>query len=161
MLYGHVTTSHRFLHHAHVATPRDPYFPPKGTSFYRDLPRSLWRNLTKGFRIGQARARQTGKRNPYVAYIGGALGFRLLAPFGFGWAGMGAMLALGAYAQVQHTMVDYLQHFGLTRRQLPDGRHEPQAMHHSWNSPHWFTSQMAVNVTRHSDHHAHLPGLAT
>lgn len=157
MLYGHVTTSHRLLHHAHVATPKDPNFPPLGMSFYRYLPRSVAQNFIQGYRIERARAKHSGRMSPYVSYIGGALACLVLAGFAFGPAGMGALIAFGAYAQFQHAMVDYLQHYGLARRQLPDGRYEPQAKHHSWNSPHWFTSLMTVNVTRHSDHHAH-PG---
>ena len=157
LLYGHVTTSHRLLHHAHVATPKDPNFPPLGMSFYRYLPRSLMQNFIQGYRIERTRARQSGRMTPYVSYIGGALGALALAGAGFGAAGVGALIAFGAYAQFQHAMVDYLQHYGLARRQLADGRYEKQAAHHSWNSPHWFTSLMTVNVTRHSDHHAH-PG---
>ena len=157
MLYGHVTSSHRLLHHAHVATPEDPNFPPSGTSFYRYLPRSMWGNLTRGFAVEQARARRSGRRNPYIDYALGAAAFLALAGLGFGWAGVGALVGLGLYAQVQHALVDYLQHYGLQRRKLANGRYEPQGPQHSWNSPHWFTSMMAVNVTRHSDHHAH-PG---
>ena len=155
MLYGHVTTSHRLLHHAHVATPKDPNFPPKGMSFYRYLPRSMALNFVQGYRIERARAAKSGRRNPYVSYIGGALGFLGLSAAAFGPAGLAALAGFALYAQFQHAMVDYLQHYGLARRQLPDGRFEPQGPQHSWNSPHWFTSLMTVNVTRHSDHHAH------
>ncbi len=155
LLYGHVTTTHRLLHHPHVATPKDPNFPPLGLSFYRYLPRSLWGNLREGYRIEAARAARTGRANPYRMYLGGALAMLALAYALAGWGGVGALVALGAYAQVQHAMVDYLQHYGLARACLPDGRYAPQGPQHSWNSPHWFTSLMAVNVTRHSDHHAH------
>ena len=157
MLYGHVTTSHRLLHHAHVATPKDPNFPPKGISFYRYLPRSMAQNFLQGYRIEKARAQLSGRMTPYVSYIGGALGFVALSAIAFGPAGVAALMGFALYAQFQHAMVDYLQHYGLERRLMPDGRYEPQGPHHSWNSPHWFTSLMAVNVTRHSDHHAH-PG---
>jgi alkane 1-monooxygenase len=157
MLYGHVTTSHRLLHHAHVATPKDPNFPPKGMSFYRYLPRSMVQNFLQGYRIERARAQHSGRINPYASYIGGALGFVAFSAAAFGSAGVAALAGFALYAQFQHAMVDYLQHYGLERRQLPDGRYEPQGLHHSWNSPHWFTSLMTVNVTRHSDHHAH-PG---
>ncbi len=154
MLYGHVTTTHRLLHHPHVATPRDPNFPPLGVSFYSYLPRSLWGNLREGFRIERARAARSGRINPYVTYIGGALVVLALAWLGAGWGGVAALIGFAAYAQFQHAMVDYLQHYGLARRALPDGSFEPQGPQHSWNSPHWFTSLMTVNVTRHSDHHA-------
>lgn len=154
MLYGHVTTSHRFLHHAYVGTPKDPNFPPKGTSFYRYLPRSMWGNFVVGFHIEQDRARRSGRRNPYWDYAGGALILVCVAAW-IGPASLGAYLGLCLYAQVQHAMVDYLQHYGLARRQRPDGSYAPQSALHSWNSPHWFSSLMTVNVTRHSDHHAH------
>ena len=157
LLYGHVTSSHRLLHHPHVATPRDPNFPPLGISFYRYLPRSMMRNFIEGYRIEQARAARSGRASPYIAYIAGGLAFLIAAALGLGGPGLAAYLGLCLYAQMQHAMVDYLQHYGLSRRRLPDGSHEPQAAYHSWNSPHWFTSLMTVNVTRHSDHHAH-PG---
>ncbi|MGY6550001.1 MAG: alkane 1-monooxygenase [Roseinatronobacter sp.] len=159
LLYGHVTTSHRLLHHPHVATPQDPNFPPLGMSFYRYLPRALLRNFAEGYRIERARAARSGRMNPYVSYIGGALAALGLAVLAFGGAGLAALIGFAVYAQVQHAMVDYLQHYGLARRHLPDGRYEPQGPQHSWNSPHWFTGLMTVQVTRHSDHHAH-PGRA-
>jgi alkane 1-monooxygenase len=40
---------------------------------------------------------------------------------------------------------------------LADGSYAPLTNRHSWNSPHWFSSLMMVNASRHSDHHAH-PG---
>ena len=157
MLYGHVTTAHRLLHHPHVATPKDPNFPARGTSFYRYLPRSLWRNFIEGYQIEQVRAARSGRMNPYVTYTGGALGVLVLGWATLGWAGVAVLVGFGAYAQFQHAMVDYLQHYGLARRALPDGSYAPLRPCHSWNSPHWFSALMTVNVTRHSDHHAH-PG---
>ena len=157
MLYGHHTTAHRLLHHAHVATPLDPNFPPKGRSFYTYFPRGWVRSFTRGYAVEQDRARRTGRMNPYVEYVGGAVALLALAWIGLGAAGVLAYAALAFYAQSQLAMVDYLQHYGLARRQLPDGSFAPQTPRHSWNSPHWFTSLMMVNASRHSDHHAN-PG---
>jgi alkane 1-monooxygenase len=157
MLYGHHTTAHRLLHHAHVATPKDPNFPPKGRSFYSYFPRGWVRSFTQGYRVEQARAARTGRMNPYVEYVGGALAFAAAMWLGFGTAGLLAYLGLCFYAQSQLAMVDYLQHYGLARRKLPDGSYAPQTALHSWNSPHWFSSHMMVNASRHSDHHAN-PG---
>lgn len=157
MLYGHHTTAHRLLHHAHVATPRDPNFPPKGRSFYAYFPRGWVGSFTQGFAVEQERARRTGRMNPYLEYVGGALVLLGLSYALLGLPGLLAYLMLALYAQSQLAMVDYLQHYGLARRQLPDGSYAPQTHRHSWNSPHWFTSLMMVNASRHSDHHAH-PG---
>ena len=157
MLYGHHTTAHRLLHHAHVATPLDPNFPPKGRSFYTYVPRGWVRSFTQGFRVEQDRARRTGRMNPYVEYVGGAVALLALSWLALGWAGLAAFVALSLYAQSQLAMVDYLQHYGLARRHLADGSYAPLTNRHSWNSPHWFSSLMMVNASRHSDHHAH-PG---
>ncbi|MFN4057053.1 MAG: alkane 1-monooxygenase [Roseinatronobacter sp.] len=157
MLYGHHTTAHRLLHHAHVATPRDPNFPPKGRSFYTYFRRGWVGSFTKGFAIEQERASRTGRMNPYVEYVGGAVALLGLSFAVLGLPGLLAYLALALYAQSQLAMVDYLQHYGLARRQRPDGSYAPQTSRHSWNSPHWFTSLMMVNASRHSDHHAN-PG---
>lgn len=157
MLYGHHTTAHRLLHHAYVATPLDPNFPPKGRNFYSYFPRGWMGSFTRGFEVEEERAKRTGRMNPYIEYVGGALALLGLSFALLGLPGLLAYLALAFYAQSQLAMVDYLQHYGLARRQLPDGSYAPQTHRHSWNSPHWFSSLMMVNASRHSDHHAH-PG---
>lgn len=157
LLYGHHTTAHRLLHHAHVATPRDPNFPPKGRSFYRYFLRGWVGSFIQGYRVEAERAARTGRANPYIEYIAGAAALVALSGLAFGWAGVAAYLGVAFYAQTQLAMVDYLQHYGLARRRLPDGSYAPQDLRHSWNSPHWFSSHMMVNASRHSDHHAH-PG---
>jgi len=85
--------------------------------------------------------------------IGGAcliLGAAIGGPFGaLIW------LLLAAHAQMQQLLGDYVQHYGLTRARLPDGRYEPVGPRHSWNTPHWFSSALMLNAPRHSDHHAH------
>ena len=58
------------------------------------------------------------------------------------------------FAIFQLELVNYIEHYGLTRRYLGEGRYEPQQLHHSWNSAHTATSALLINVTRHSDHHA-------
>lgn len=158
LLYGHHTTAHRLLHHRHVATPLDPNFPPKGMSFFRYFPRAWVGSFVLGFRAEQARlaARTGGKLrlNPYYVYVAGALGFVGLAFVTLGWAGVAAYLGLAFYAQTQLVMSDYLQHYGLGRKQRADGSFEAMGPQHSWNTPHWFSSAMMVNAPRHSDHHA-------
>ena len=82
MLYGHHTTAHRLLHHAHVATPLDPNFPPKGRSFYAYFPRGWVRSFTRGYAVERARAARAGRMNPYVEYVGGRFG---LCAGALGW----------------------------------------------------------------------------
>ena len=50
-------------------------------------------------------------------------------------------------------LVNYVEHYGLTRRYLGDGRYEPVRPHHSWNADHKVTNWILINLQRHSDHH--------
>lgn len=153
LLIGHHASAHRFVHHRNVATPDDPNTARAGEGFWRFLLRA-W---TDSFRAGYAAesARRVGWLHPYAVYVGGAVA-ALIVGYGIsGWAGVLCWLALAAHAQMQIFLSDYVQHYGLTRAVLPDGRLEPVGPRHSWNAGHWFSGRMTLNATRHSDHHAH------
>jgi alkane 1-monooxygenase len=50
--------------------------------------------------------------------------------------------------------VNYLEHYGLSRQQLPSGRWERVDPRHSWNNNHIVTNVLLYHLQRHSDHHA-------
>ncbi|HZE49625.1 MAG TPA: fatty acid desaturase, partial [Jatrophihabitantaceae bacterium] len=50
--------------------------------------------------------------------------------------------------------VNYLEHYGLARQQLPNGRWERVDPRHSWNNNHIVTNVLLYHLQRHSDHHA-------
>ena len=160
LLFGHHTSAHVLVHHPHVATSADPNTSRKGESLYRYMLRAWTGSFRKGYQAEQTRLARIGRptwRNPYVIYIvGAALCLSIAALLG-GWQALLAYAALCAYAQSQLLMSDYVQHYGLLRADRADGKPEAVAARHSWNSPHWFSSALMLNATRHSDHHAH-PG---
>ena len=51
--------------------------------------------------------------------------------------------------------VNYLEHYGLRRQKLPDGRYERARPSHSWNSNTVIANVFLFDLQRHSDHHAH------
>lgn len=159
ILFGHHTSSHRLVHHPHVATPADPNSPRRGQSYYGFLPRAWIGSFRAGLAAERALlARQSqGRRrlNPYLLYIGGALAFMGLAYAMLGWRGLAIYLGLAFHAQSQILMSDFVQHYGLRRQRRADGRLEPVNAAHSWNGGQWFSSAMMLNAPRHSDHHAH------
>lgn len=65
------------------------------------------------------------------------------------------LIGLATYAQVQLLLSDYVQHYGLRRRALPNGKLEPIDIQHSWNAPHWFSNYLMLAAPRHCDHHLH------
>ena len=156
MLNAHHASAHRLVHHRHVATPMDPNSAPEGMGFYRFLPRAYLGSFRAGWQAETARrSGGAGGMHPYPAYLLAQAGSLALGFWIAGWAGVVVWLALAAHATAQLMLSDYVQHYGLARRQLADGRYEPVSARHSWNAPHWFTSGVMLNAPRHSDHHAH------
>lgn len=168
LLYGHHTSAHRLVHHQFVATPDDPSTAVLGESYFAFAPRA-W---VGAFRAGWLReeerlaARQENapaeglkgrlaRLNPYFSYVLGGLWFVLLMALLFGPAGVLAYALLCLYAQMQLLLSDYVQHYGLARRQVAPGRYEPVSEAHSWDAPDPVSSLFMLNAPRHSDHHAH------
>jgi alkane 1-monooxygenase len=49
--------------------------------------------------------------------------------------------------------VNYIEHYGLERRRLPDGRYERAGARHSWDAYEWLSNAFLVHLQRHADHH--------
>lgn len=155
LLFGQHTSAHRLVHHRAVATPEDPNTARSGESFYRFARRAWAGSFRQGARAETAlRAGRSGL-HPYIFYLAVSAAALTLATFIAGLPGLLAWTGLALHAQSQILLSDYVQHYGLTRARLPDGRYEPVGPRHSWNTAHWFTSAMMLNAPRHSDHHLH------
>lgn len=156
--YTHFCIEHVHGHHRHVATPRDPATSRLGESVYRFLPRSLLGGLTSAWSIEAERMRRAGRpvfdvRNrmlryaavQVVLYVGLSVGFGPLAAAL--WAGQAAAAILLL------EVINYVEHYGLQRRELAPGRYERVAPRHSWNASWRVTNWLLFNLQRHSDHH--------
>ena len=64
-------------------------------------------------------------------------------------------LAASVVAVVELEIINYVEHYGLQRLQLPDGRFEPVTPAHSWNANTGVVNAFLFNLQRHADHHAH------
>ena len=65
---------------------------------------------------------------------------------------LGLIAFWGAF---QLTSANYIEHYGLVRQKLANGRYEQTQPHHSWNSNHIASNLALFHLQRHSDHHAH------
>lgn len=157
MLIGHHASSHRLVHHRHVATPADPASAPRGRGFWRYLPRAALGGFREGLRAETALRRRSAAPglHPYLHHALASAAALSLAALIAGPPGIALWLLIAAHAQLQIHLSDYVQHYGLIRARLPDGRDEPVAARHSWNTAHWFSSALLLNAPRHSDHHSH------
>ena len=64
-------------------------------------------------------------------------------------------IVLGVWAFVLLEIINYVEHYGLLRRQI-DGRYEPVREEHSWNADFTVSNWILFNLQLHSDHHAHM-----
>lgn len=154
LLIGHHASAHPLVHHVHVGTVRDPVSAPKGRGFWRFFGKAWVGSYRAGYAAETARLKE-GQRHPYLSYHFGAFAVLIAAYALAEFKGVLICAAIGIYAQLQIFLSDYVQHYGLRRRILENGKPEPVGPQHSWNTPHRFSGAMMLNAPRHSDHHAH------
>jgi len=159
-LYGHFCIEHVHGHHIKVGTPEDPASARPGESLYAFLPRTMIGSLLSAWRIQRKRMERRGlpvwhRSNPFWRY-GLAYAVYLATAYALaGWLGVGAFVLQAVIAVTLLEIINYLEHYGLQRQRLPDGRYERVQPRHSWNASHMLTNFMLINLQRHSDHHKH------
>lgn len=160
VLYSHFRTEHMLVHHPWVGTPRDTVTARYNEGFLRFFPRvlvqgpgSAWR--AEGALLARAGRGAFDRRNPFWRY--GALQLAALAlAFALGgWTGVGLFAFQALVAVWQLELTNYVEHYGLTRRHLGQGRYEPVGPQHSWDSTHRVSNLLLINLQRHADHHLH------
>jgi alkane 1-monooxygenase len=50
-------------------------------------------------------------------------------------------------------LVNYIEHYGIVRKQTAPGRYEQVNSQHSWNASHLISNFFLFQLQRHSDHH--------
>lgn len=158
VLYSHFRSEHLLVHHRYVATPRDPVTARYNEGFYRFFPRVLWTSLKSSWRAEASMLARKGKTladpsNPFVRYALLQFIFLGLAFIIGGWVGVGLFLVQAFTAIWQLELVNYIEHYGLTRKHLGDGKYEHVQPRHSWNAAQKASNWLLINLQRHSDHH--------
>jgi alkane 1-monooxygenase len=158
--YGHFYVEHNRGHHRDVATPADPASSRLGESIYRFLLREMPGAWRRAWTLENERMTSLGRpwwslSNDIVqtTLITAALYLALLL-----WLGVAVLpfLVLTSFwANFQLTSANYIEHYGIARKRLADGRFESCKPEHSWNSNHIVSNWALFHLQRHSDHHAH------
>ncbi len=158
--YGHFFVEHNRGHHRDVATPVDPASSRMGEHIYRFLLREMPGGYRRAWQLEKERLARCNKSvwsldNEVLqpALISLALYGGLVAVFGL--ALLPYLLLTAFWGGFQLTSANYLEHYGLLRRKLDNGRYEICQPQHSWNSNHLFSNWALFHLQRHSDHHAH------
>lgn len=158
VLYSHFRTEHLLVHHRYVGTPRDAVTARYNEGFYRYFPRVLREGLSSAFKAEKEMlARKdlpwSDTSNPFFRYWALQAAMLVLALIVGGWMGLALFLWQAFSAVWQLELVNYIEHYGLTRKHLGDGKYEHVMPHHSWNAAHKASNWLLINLQRHSDHH--------
>ncbi len=158
VLYSHFRSEHLLVHHRYVGTPRDPVTARYNEGFHRFYPRVLRQSLKSAFhaeanKLARKDRPWTASTNPFWRYWALQSTMLLLAYLLGGWAGLGLFLLQAGTAIWQLELVNYVEHYGLTRKYLGEGKYEHVHPRHSWNASHKASNWLLINLQRHSDHH--------
>ena len=154
--YGGFKIEHVYGHHVNVATPLDASSARFGQSVYAFLPRAIWCNTRNAWRLEARRLERRGLspwRNEMIVWSAVSLGFAATATLLFGAAGLLFFVAQSVVAFTELEVINYIEHYGLSRRRTDTG-YEKVAPIHSWNSSYRLMNWFLLNLARHSDHHA-------
>ncbi len=145
-------------HHVHVSTPEDASSARFRQSLWNFLPRALLRNTRNAWTLESQRlAKQNmswwNPRNELMRWSALWLLFATTFTLWLGPWGLLFFLVQGFFAACSLEIINYIEHYGLERTQLPDGRYERTTHLHSWNSDYLLSNLLLFHLQRHSDHH--------
>jgi alkane 1-monooxygenase len=158
VLYSHFRSEHLLVHHRYVGTPRDPVTARYNEGFHRFYPRVLTQCLVSAFRAEREKLARKDRRwtdlsNPFWRYWALQGGMLALAFAIGGLSGLALFLIQAGVAIWQLELVNYVEHYGLTRKHLGQGKYEHVLPRHSWNASQKASNWLLINLQRHSDHH--------
>lgn len=160
MAYGGFKVEHVRGHHVHVSTPEDASSSRYGQSLYEFLPSAYKRNFLNAWALESQRLQRKGMsafswRNELVWWYAITAGFLIGFSLAFGWLAGLFFIAQAVVAFSLLEIINYIEHYGLHRRKLDNGRYERINPTHSWNSNYLLTNLFLFHLQRHSDHHAY------
>lgn len=157
-LYMHFIIEHNLGHHKHVSTPQDPSSARFGEHIYA----FIWRSVTMGYRSawnieGNLLRRQGiafwSTSNRMLQFVVLQLLYLAVCVIFWGINILPFVILIGVLGFLHLEAINYIEHYGLQRKKLPNGRYETVQPHHSWNSNHDLGRIFLYELTRHSDHH--------
>lgn len=157
--YAHFCIEHNRGHHVWVSTPEDPASSRMGESIYLFAARELPGAFRRGWNQEAVRMAKRGKsawsiENEILQGYGITLTVAAVLVVAFGWTVAPFIAAHHFFGWYGLTQANYVEHYGLLRAKQENGRYEPVAPRHSWNTNHVFSNLITFHLQRHSDHHA-------
>lgn len=159
-LYPHFFIEHNYGHHKNVATDEDPASARYNETLYGFWLRSIWQSYLHAWQIEKERLQRKklsalSLRNEMIRFTL----LEILVVIGifalFGGMVLTGFLVAALYGILLLETVNYIEHYGLSRRKVNEKRYERTTPIHSWNSNHVIGRLFLFELSRHSDHHAY------
>ena len=165
--YMHFFLEHNRGHHVNVATPLDPATASRGQSAYR----FWWQSTVGSWRHAWTLEKESLRRRGHTVWsldnrmfaftILPLLFFSLLTGLASELAGRMVwefpvfLVAQSLVAITLLELVNYIEHYGMIRKELAPGQYERVNPLHSWNTSYMISNFFLFQLQRHSDHHYH------
>ncbi|BDA78296.1 alkane monooxygenase [Leptospira kobayashii] len=172
--YMHFYIEHNRGHHVKVSTPDDPASSRKNESFYSFYPRTVIGSYLSAWSLEKEKLMRKGLsffhyKNEMIQFSLIQLMFVSFIFFGFNFLERGMLPTNIAdyswksvlFFLIQSVLgfsllevVNYIEHYGLERKQLENGNYEKVLPVNSWNGNYLVSNALLFQLQRHSDHHA-------
>ncbi len=157
-LYMHFFIEHNRGHHKNVATDLDPASSRLGESVYAFWLRSTSGGYLDAWKLEKERLGKQGIsafswQNEMIHFQVIQLAYLVAIGLFFGWMIVPFAISVAIFGFLTLETVNYVEHYGLRRKQLASGHYEKVSPNHSWNSNHDLGRIFLYELTRHSDHH--------
>lgn len=157
-LYMHFFIEHNRGHHKNVATYHDPSSARYNEPLYFFYFRTIINSYISAWHIANNETKRKGRKalsiyNEMLQFQLIQIAFIAIIYFVFG--GLITLYFLGAafIGILLLETVNYIEHYGLSRKQTETGKYERAMPQHSWNSDHVLGRLLLFELSRHSDHH--------
>ncbi len=160
--YHHFYIEHVWGHHRRAGTPDDSVMARRGEWLYAFLPRAIARSFASAWKLEAERLARAGRsawtlRNRVLAgvLVEAAL-YAAIAVFA-GWLGVVFFVLQSLLAVLLLETINYIEHYGLARREISPGVYERYGAAHAWDSRFRFSNWLLFDLPNHGNHHLH-PG---
>lgn len=156
-LQMHFIIEHNRGHHKRVSTEEDPASARYGEVLYTFWFRSWIGGYISAWKLESERLKKNGQsffsiHNEMIRFEIIQILYVLTIALVAGWLIAFYMVIAGAIAKLFLETINYIEHYGLSRKKSKDGFERVLPVH-SWNSNHWIGRVLLFELTRHSDHH--------
>jgi alkane 1-monooxygenase len=146
-LYWHFFIEHNKGHHKNVSTPLDPETSRLNENLYAFCFRSIKESFFSAFKIDPKEMRKAVMLE---------ILFMIFLYFFFGERALVGFILSAIMGIILLESVNYIEHYGLMRKETTPGRYEKVLPRHSWNSDHPLSRAVLFELSRHSDHHSNV-----